>query len=172
MANQEVYLEQIVKRGTPEKDRLHKILLIVAAVVIAALPFVISLIVSYLAGPVWIMAVALFTWILLRRIGKEYEYIYTSGNLDFDVIYSRTSRRHLATFDCKRCRYIGPAQSEKASAYLQEKADKKILAIPGEIDENTYLLAGTYQEKQYHIYFAPNEKILSELREYAPGVVE
>ena len=117
----DLYLEQMVKRGNAQKDRMMRVLLIICGLIVISIPFVVSLAFSYLVTPVIVMAVALVVWIMWRRVSKEYEYIFINGNLDIDVIYGRSTRRHLVTFDCRLCRMIVPADDPKAKKEEEKK---------------------------------------------------
>ena len=99
---QDTFIEQMVKRGTKEKDRLHRAILIVCALIVLSIPWIIGFNAVYLVEPVLIMIVGLGVWILWRRTSKEYEYIYTEGAIDIDVVYGRSSRKHLFSIDARK----------------------------------------------------------------------
>ena len=164
----DLYLDQMVKRGKEQKDRMMRVLLIICGLIVISIPFVVSLAFSYLVTPVIVMAVALVVWIMWRRVSKEYEYIFINGNLDIDVIYGRSTRRHLVTFDCRLCRMIVPADDPKAKKEEEKKHDQTIMAIPDKPDSGTYVIAGQDADKQYLVYFQPNDRLLNAIAEYSP----
>lgn len=165
----EMFLEQMVKRGTKEHDRTVRIIMVVSGVVICALPFMIDLMLSYYISPVMILAVALVVWILWRRTAKEYEYIFTDGSLDIDVVYSQSTRQHMATFDCRLCRMIVPADNKRYEHEIYDKKyDKTIYACAGKPDDKTYVILGKVGDKQYRVFFDPNEKLLNAIYQYSP----
>ena len=165
----EMFLEQMVKRGSSKHDNMVRVLLVVCGVIICTIPFMFSLIVAYYVTPVVVMAVALVVWIMWRRAAKEYEYIFTDGSIDIDVIYGQSTRQHLATFDCRQCRMIVPAKMERYTHEIYDKKyDKTIYACVGEPDDNTYVILGQYMDKQYRVFFDPNERLKAAIHQYSP----
>lgn len=167
-----LFLEQIVKKGTKKKDRISRILIVLSAIIICLLPTVIDISLTSLVTPVLITVLVLAVWILWRRVSREYEYIFTDGSLDIDVIYNRSSRVHLVTFDCSLCRLIAPATDERYQDQIYEKKyDKTIYAGKGEITDETYVIIGNIGNKQYRVFFDPNEKVLDAIYTFSPNNV-
>ena len=164
----ELFLEQMVRRGTDKEVLIKRILIIVSGLVIAVFPYGLSLSVGYLVGPVLLVVVALAIWILWRRVYREFEYIFTDGNLDVDVIYNRSGRRHVGTFDVKKARLIAPANDEKNKALIEGKFQKEFTADSGLHPENTYVLLGTVGEQTCKLVFEPNEELLNAIKRYNP----
>ena len=171
MAQDELFLEQMIRRGDRRSVLVKRVIIVLSAVVVGVFPFLLSPQLSFYAGPVLLLAAALAGWILWRRASVEYEYIFTDGNIDIDVIYSAVSRKHVVTVDVKKCRVIAPALDAAAQAVQQEKHDQTVRAIEGDIDERTYVMAETQGEKRVLIYFQPNEAFLEAIRKYAPRVL-
>ncbi len=165
---QSVFIEQLVKRGTDAQDMRKRILLVISGIVIAIVPFLIGANAVYYAEPIVVLVAAFAVWILWRRMAKEYEYIYTDGNLDIDVVYSRSSRKHLCSFDMRSVEIVAPANDPKAKAMTQKKPNSTIFACAGAITDKTYVIVGEYMSKLYHVYFEPEARILRSIRSYAP----
>lgn len=165
----EMFLEQMVKRGTKQKDLQVRIAIVICGLIICIVPSLFSLVVTYYVTPVLLMLVALIVWIMWRRVAKEYEYIFTNGNLDVDVIYGQSTRQHLLGFDCRQCQMIVPANSKRYEHQIYEgKYDKTIYACPGKVEENTYVILVREKEKNYRIFFEPNERLKNAIKEYSP----
>lgn len=63
----------------------------------------------------------IMTFVLLKTRDKQYkefEYIFTNGNLQIDVIYNQKKRKTLVDFDIKDFEAFG---SEKEIKYLKEQ---------------------------------------------------
>lgn len=165
----EMFLEQMVKRGNAKKDMYRRILIVLCGIAVLGLPSLFGYYISYLVTPVLLVAVALIVWTLWRQSAKEYEYIYTDGNLDIDVIFGQSTRKHLVTFDCRMCRMIVPAKTTK---YQHEIYDKKygktIYACKGEPDEDTYVILGKVGDIEYRVFFDPNERLITAIHQYSP----
>ena len=164
----ELFLEQMVRRGTDKSVLIKRILIVLSGLVIIAFPYVTSLSAGYLVGPVLMVLVALMIWILWRRAYREYEYVFTGGNLDVDVIFNRSSRKHVATFDVKKARFIGPADNEQNKGIIEGNFDKVIQADTGLHPEQAYVLLGTLGERTCKLVFEPNEELLKAIKRYNP----
>ena len=165
----EMFLEQMVKRGDAKKDMYRRIFIVLCGIAVLGIPSLFGSYVSYLITPVLVVAVALIVWTLWRQSAKEYEYIYTDGSLDIDVIFGQSTRRHLVTFDCRMCRMIVPSQIEKYQHEIYEKKyGKTIYACKGTPDENTYVILGKVGEVDYRVFFEPNDKLIDAIHQYSP----
>ena len=71
----ELFLEQMVKRGSAKKDMQRRILIVLCGIAVLGIPSLFGFYLSYLVTPVLIVAIALIVWTLWRQTAKEYEYI-------------------------------------------------------------------------------------------------
>lgn len=165
---EELFMEQMVRRGTHQSVVIKRVLMIISGIVIVAFPYMLSISVGYLVGPVLMVVVALMIWIMWRRVYREYEYIFTDGNLDIDVIYNRSGRRHVATFDVKKSRFIGPADNAANKGLIEGNFEKVINADSGLEPEKCYVLLGTLGDKTCKLVFEPNEEMLKAIKRYNP----
>lgn len=169
MQEEQTFTEQMVKRGNARTDFIHRIYLILIGAIIVAIPFLIGYNVAIYIESVVIVIVLLMLWIMWRQAAKEYEYIYTDGNLDIDVVYSRSTRKHLFSVDMKRAIVLGHHDSEQVKKVLPGyKFDKTIYACQGKPADGTYALVAEYRSKQYLIYFEPDDRILRFIKAYSP----
>lgn len=166
---QSVFVEQMIKRGTKEKDNMKRFVIVLLGLIAIGIPFLLGPSVVYYAEPVVVLVAAFCVWIFWRRASQEYEYIYTDGNLDIDVIYGQTSRKHLVTFDARSVKIIAPANDPKAQAATRDKGATTIYACRGAVEDGTYVIVGEYRSKLYHVYFEPNARILKGIKTYAPA---
>ena len=165
----EMFLEQMVKRGNAQKDMQRRIFVVLCGIAIIGLPNLFGASVVYMVTPVLVVLVALLVWILWRQSAKEYEYIYTEGSLDIDVIYGQSTRRHLVTFDCRACRMIVPCQTKRYEHEIFEKKyGKTIYACKGTPDEDTYVILGQVGDVDYRVFFEPNERLITAIHQYSP----
>ncbi len=162
----ELFLEQMVRRGTDKEVLIKRILIVISAVLIAAFPYFVSLSAGYLVGPVLMVAMALAVWILWRRVYREYEYVFTDGSLDVDVIFNRSGRRHVATFDVKKARLIAPLDDEKNKALIGGQYQKVINADSGLAPEKCYVLLGSLNNQTCKLIFEPNEELITAIKQY------
>ena len=158
------FIEQMVKQENKSKNILIKIGLIVLAIVLS----IAGLFILKTFFPVVFVVICFGTWFLIRRIDKEYEYIYTDGLIDIDVIYGRSSRKRLLSADARDFQFIVPADSQEHYNQLEAKYDKVIDAGSGKMNENTYIGVVTRDEKTVKLIFEPDERIVAALKKYAP----
>jgi hypothetical protein len=87
----DVFKEQIVKRKATKKDTLMRVGLILAV-------FVVFFVSSIFLGGIGLyvaFAAGYGAYLLMGRLNVEYEYSFTNGELDIDIIYSKTRRKRL-----------------------------------------------------------------------------
>lgn len=98
----DVFLEYLMRKKPNKNDTLKQLGVVffafVACVVVLLLFVKIAFIRPYvflaLAGVVY------FSMIYLRNFNLEYEYIFTNGELDIDVIKARTTRKRMTSLKC------------------------------------------------------------------------
>ena len=111
----EMYEEILIPAKDDGKSRLLSILLFVAGVV-------------FLAGGMWIhvalllVGIASFVggFIFSTRVHREFEYAYTSGQIDIDVIYNKTRRKNIAVYDSDQLLCLAPKGSTALDNYPKD----------------------------------------------------
>lgn len=63
-------------------------------------------------------------YIFMTRVHREYEYAYTSGQLDIDVIYNRTRRKRIASYDLEQLVFLAPKGSAALDRYPKSAVEK------------------------------------------------
>lgn len=59
-------------------------------------------------------------YIFMGKIHMEYEYAYTSGQIDIDVIYNKTKRKRLAEYDSEQLLCLAPKGSTALDNYPKD----------------------------------------------------
>ena len=163
----EIYLEQLVSGGDQQKGVILRVLMVLAALLLCFLVFIIPVLRTWF----FILAVTLCTLGVLffwRRVMREYEYIFTEGQLDVDVIFSRRARKHLLTIDCRNFQLLAPAQEPRYQELYARKYTTVVNAGSGKIGENTYIGLAKRDEKTLKLIFEPNEQMLDAIKKYSP----
>ncbi len=164
----DVFVEHMVRQRPTGKLIAQKMLLAMAAVVVAVLPMIISIL-----FPVDLMSLLPMTligagWgllILFRRMNLEFEYIVTNGEMDVDKIMGRTTRKRLLTVDCRTFDILAPYKEEYRNEYTSQ-------TIANRIDVSSHPQAPGRWFAVFHakdgvrtlLIFEPNEKILDAFR--------
>ena len=151
----DVFNEQIVKRHGNFSDTLKR-------AGIAGLVFVIF-IMSFIflqAFAIFIGAAAVFGGIyLMSFLNVEFEYVYTNGELDIDVIYNRARRKRLFSTVVKDFEIMAHVEDKQHMGAFSGAQDT-INCHSGEIGPNTYAFLATIKGKKSKVIFEPNDKML------------
>ncbi len=152
----DIFKEQIVKKEPTTRDALIRTGLIVLNVIVAFASF------AVLAQfAIYVIAAAVFgTYYFLSTLNREYEYIYTNGELDIDVIYGRTRRKRLFTGDARSFEVCAHINDKMHSNDFNSASETKDYSS-GKIKDNTYVFLASYKGKKQKIVFEPNETIVA-----------
>ena len=102
------FKEQIVRKELSQREKTSKYLLMIASVALAAACFMFLVGTYLMMIGVLLAGLALFGgYQLTTRMDLEYEYIFTSGEVDVDKIVAQRSRKRLVTFKCQNVTAIG-----------------------------------------------------------------
>jgi len=151
----DVFNEQIVKRKPTPLDLAIKIGLILAVVVIFVVSFTLvdglGVLITFAAGfgAVYLMS--------FRNI--EYEYVFTNGELDIDIIYNKSRRKRLFSAHVNDIEIMANAENNEHSGAF-ESFEKLLDFSSGQTQPNTYLFMINYGSKRSKVVIEPNEKLL------------
>mgnify|MGYP003305590766 CR=1 FL=1 len=115
-------------------------------------------------------AVIIFFILVLNiwpKFYAEYEYIFVDGQIDFDVMYSSNSRKHLKTIDMEKVEIV-----QLYKNYEYKKPDRKqVKYISGDKDATVYSIILHGEQGSEEILFEPDENFLSYMKRKAPRKV-
>lgn len=160
----DVYNEQMVKKEKTNADTLIAVALWTGAVVLS----LIAIIFIPMVGPLLAVFVLWGAHYLSSKLKKEYEYTFTNGDLDIDVIYNKSKRKHLITIDCKK---ILGFDHIKNKAQGVAGIDKVMDCTSGKEVDNIYGITYDIEHKKTRILIEPNEAILKGIKTYTPRSV-
>ncbi len=166
------FKEQLVTRQNGKDDRNRRIfILITVAAAISILwnliDFVAILNPDYYYPFICLRIIIIISGIFIAcnfsaNCNREYEYAYTSGNLDIDVIYNKKKRKQV---------FSGSVEEFEVMAYY---GDVQHLAIydglktadfsSGVIKDNTYIFVSVYKGKKKKFIFEPCGDIINAIR--------
>ena len=151
----DVFKEQIVKRQGTIKDTAIKVCLVIVVVMIGFIAIFSLGAISVIV----IFALGLGAKFLMSYLNVEYEYVFTNGELDIDIIYDQSRRKRVFTAHVKSFEimaHIDDKNHEHAFAGTQEIRDYS-RGIPG---PDTYAFITAYEGKKVKVIIDPNEKML------------
>ncbi|MCL2030817.1 MAG: hypothetical protein FWG93_04665, partial [Oscillospiraceae bacterium] len=110
----DVFIECMVRRIPDAACWMRRVTLrltqgLVIVIALAAIPLLTEM--AFFILP----AACLLVWalnLLGRRLNVEYEYIFTNGDIDFDIIYGRTRRKRLLSANCREFELMAPVKEE------------------------------------------------------------
>lgn len=158
------FCEYLVKKQS-SSDNLKRVGLAFACGVVCIVIIYISLFLYHgllSAMPLMVAAAIYGTVILSRNYSLEYEYIFTNGVLDIDVIKGRARRKKLISVPCRRIEYMGPVDGVTPSG------NKIVNAMYNLKRGNKYVVTFSDQGEMTDLYFQPPEKILNYMQKYNP----
>jgi len=152
----DVFKEQLVKRNPTSKDMMIKIALIAGVILV----FVVSMALIPAFGMIVSVAAGFGAYIVIGRLKREYEYIFTNGELDIDVIYNRSSRKRVFTCNVRAFElmaHINDPRHQNSFSSTNEIKDYST-GIPS---ERSYAFLVNYQSKRQKIIIEPNDEMLA-----------
>ena len=160
----DIFCEYLVQKKS-SADTTKKLLIKVACGVVLVISFFFLFIVfgnlAFLLPVIW-GATIYGTVILCRNYSIEYEYVFTNGQLDIDVIKGRSKRSNLVSIACKNIEHM---ESYTQTPYT----DRKIVdAIYDESRRGKYYVDYTKDGERIRLLFQPPEKILTNMKKYNP----
>ena len=158
---EQIYFDEIHKRTADGKSVFLKTVIVVACILLCPLVFFYG----GMFGVLLAAGVIYGAYYLFLRLSPEYEYIYTGGEVDIDVIYGRSKRQRLITVKPRQVEFMG-----KASVYFEEyrkKSDiKKILDFSDGKKDNRYLIVVNSNQLKKLILFSPSNRLVEQLKPY------
>ena len=152
----DVFKEQIIKRKATFKDTAIRICLIILVVLI----FFAALAMGLGGLAVLIGAAAGFgATHLMSFLSVEYEYVFTNGELDIDVIYNKSRRKRVFSSHVKEIEIMAHIEDNVHAGSFQNFEVLKDFSS-GETTPDTYVFMINHQNKRTKIIIEPNEKML------------
>ena len=103
------------------------------------------------------LGLGVFSFFQKQKKYVEYEYIFTSGDVDIDRIMEAKKRKRVISFSTNDLYMLAP----EGSYYLDRAPEgKKIIAYPKNSSEKKYIAIVNQNSVVSHIYFIPDEEFL------------
>lgn len=173
----DVYKEQLVKHEMDQRDKSKRLYIIGIAIAILLFLWQIcmdSASASFAEGNdrmgyaftlLSLIIAGIDIYIAIKKIkelNREYEYAYTNGSLDIDVILNCSKRKRV---------FEGVVSEFEVMAHIDDKEHLAMYSkLPvenyasGEVLKNTYVFVTTYKGKRKRFIIEPREDILMDIR--------
>jgi hypothetical protein len=155
----DIYNEQMVRREGGAAAAAKKAAVALGAFTLTAVSFVL-----FYPATVFVLCAAVFAcWYLFSFFDVEYEYGFTSGELDFDVIFAKRRRKRLASVDVRSASAIRKLREGE----MAPKAEKVIDCTSGAKGGRVYVITCKIKNAAAVILFEPNDDLLKAIAPFA-----
>lgn len=159
----DLYTEANVKKRVTATDTLIKVVTILFVAVLIVAGFLFNKLLLTLLGVLGAFA----AYYLLPCLSVVYEYVFCDGQLDFDKIMAGEKRKHMYRLDFDQVLIMAPANSHALDSYKSNPAAKKLDFTSLEKDRKVYCIVELSGDLQTLVYFEPNEKMVSYIKQKA-----
>ncbi|MDR0958641.1 MAG: DUF6106 family protein [Clostridiales bacterium] len=157
----DVFKEQIVRQYSDTKELALRISVSLAAGMISFIAInligVLGLFITFF--------VILGAYHLLSMFNREFEYIFTNGDLDIDCIYSKKKRKRVFAADSNNIEIIVPFSDNSHNKDFEKAAVVKDCSSRKN-PQGTYKLLGNYKSRKFMVLFEPNESLIAAMLPY------
>ena len=158
-----LYAEARAKKKVTTKDNLIKIFLVGGMIGCFTIGFFSAVMIFFIFGLIF-MGVGYF---VLPKLAIEYEYVFCDGQVDFDRISGGAKRKTMLRVDFEKLVVIAPKNSHALDGYRHNGVTVKDFSSLEE-KARVYGMVISGGEKPTIIYFEPNEKMLTAMKQKAP----
>ena len=163
----DLYTEASVKKRVTAMDTFIKVITVLVVAVVLGAGFLFG---NTLLGFLGALGIV-FAYYLIPRLKVVYEYVFCDGQLDFDKIMAGEKRKHMYRLDFDQVLIMAPANSHALDSYKSNPAAKKLDFTSLEKDRKVYCIVESSGDIQTLVYFEPNEKMVSYIKQKAPRKV-
>lgn len=161
-----LYAEARAKKKMTMKDTLVKFGLYGAMIFCIILGVLFTNMIFIAVGLIF-MGLAYY---FVPKLNVEWEYVFCDGQLDFDRITGGAKRKTMLRVDFEHLVVTAPKNSHALDGYRHNGVEKKDFTSLEE-GKNVYGMVVTGGEKNQLIFYEPNEKMLSAMKQKAPRKV-
>lgn len=158
---EQVYFDEIHKKRMDGKSVFLKTLIVCVCIVLCPVLFLLGggqfgllLVAGVIYGAYW----------LFQRLNQEFEYIYTNGEVDIDVIYGRSSRKRLLTIKANQVEVM--AKYEDGFASYRKNPSLRFLDASGKDIKDAYYAVVNANGQKTLVLFSPSGRLVENLKLY------
>lgn len=142
----DVYVEYGVSRGLRPMEIVYRVMIILMIVVLIAIDLLVAPMLQNFAIIAYAITAGgiVLGWKYFKKVGAEYEYIFTNGQLDIDKIIGKEDRRRLYTIDVKELEVFEPYDGKKME---NRKFDRR--GFPCSSHESPDLYCLVFRHREY-----------------------
>lgn len=162
----ESYEEVVVKRKETAGTIAIRVGLMIAAGIAVLLALVSANTVVFVIAAILIFGIVY----IFPRLSVEYEYVYCDGQIDFDKIMGRSSRKTALKIQFDQVEMMAPLGSHALDGYTHVQAKVKDFTSKNK-GIKPYVIVSREGEQTTKILFEPNESMVQMIRHKYPRKV-
>lgn len=155
--------EQLVEKRRTGADLAKKILISVAALLVASFFMYLAMMGFFVMVILAVLILAGGVW-LLGNFNVEYEYILTNNDLDIDKVIGKRKRKRMISLDVSTAEEFAPYPAER-----DVPADATVHAYTGSETDAYYLVVNHSGYGKVKLIFNPNEKMRDAITQELPN---
>lgn len=166
----DVFCEALIQKRLTAVDIVLRILACSAAAILAA-----GAVTGFLGMIPFIWTIAMIACIAAYFFVKfqnvEFEYIFTSGELDIDKITGKARRKRALTVNFETMEVLAPENSETLKEW-GARQEKTYDFSSRDKTRQRYVYIGSVDNQNVRIIFEPSGKMVEQMKNYAPRKVK
>ncbi len=171
----DVFLEYLLDKKSTSADILKKVGIVIAAFVVMLIVInVFALFGQFMLTyvPLALAAIVYGAYVLMRNFNIEYEYIFTNGELDIDVIKSRKVRKRLTSLSTKNIELMARKENSIYKRDFESEAiAKKYDAVFDPAKGGIFCAIYNVDGVRTMLTFQPPEKLAEAMKKMNPRAV-
>lgn len=171
----DVFLEYLLDKKSTAADVLKKVGIVAAALVVMLIVINVfamfgQIMLTYV--PLAIAGVVYGAYVLMRNFNLEYEYIFTNGDLDIDIIKSRKVRKRLTSLSTKNIEIMARKENDVYKRDFESEAiAKKYDAVYNPDKGGIFCAIYNVDGVRTMLTFQPPEKLAEAMKKLNPRAV-
>lgn len=166
----DVFSEVLVKRKITTGNIIVRVICGIITFIIVAL-FVLGFFAALPGLFIFAVIIVVIEYFIIRFQKVEYEYIFTSGDLDFDQLSGDFRRKRKLSVKFESLEIIAPEGSHWLDSY-QHGEIKTYDFSSRDKSKKRYIYIGAGTNGRVKIFFEPSEKMLKNMFNYSPSKVK
>jgi hypothetical protein len=157
----DTFMEKLVTRKKTYIDHLITAGILIGSLLLITVVLSIQILVQLGLSLIFAVGIGYLAYVLITSRNIEYEYIVTNGDLDIDMIISKS---------CKEFDIVSPVKSSHFNQSVQN-IKNRIDASSSADSPDAYFITLNYNGERTLVIFEPTEKMLTNFRIYIPRKV-
>ncbi|MBE7035079.1 MAG: hypothetical protein E7402_03015 [Ruminococcaceae bacterium] len=171
----DVFLEYLFEKKTTAQDVVKKMLLVLAAVLVCMVVIVVFSMLGQFFMSYVLLAIAAVVYglvVLLRNFSLEYEYVFTNGDLDVDIVKGRKTRTRLTSLHCRQIQLMAPITDADMKRQAEsDSISRRYNAVYDESQGGVYHVIYIRDGERLLLTWQPPRALLAAMKKTNPRVI-